>query len=585
MECAAGTAGENETVSEDKKKTVLDEQALAKLLEAAYILQEHNRELRALELSLELKRDPLEPQERAANAAPKSKKTPSSESALSADYTLTLAQIVETQHQIQVRHLELENAMTLVAERVVEIARASGAAIGILDGKNVQYRAVAGLKTARKGTTIPMEKALCLPCLKTSQVFRCEDMNPEFPVIREECRRRGIGSMIAVPVFHDGTVAAGLELYYSAARGFTEQDVHTCQLMAGLITEALARAEELSWKKSLADERAAMLDALEKLKPNLAALMGQPSAREAAKAVPPLPSVMQTCRKCGHTIIGDEQFCGECGSPRSSDYEPPTMQSKVASLWHMQEARNKGASVTATKGGAEDEENLDELPLEALAHSFEEQVPEHLAALEAAAAEDRESPESMELLNPVSEEEIEDELESPPPGGNEAEEAVALAKPAHSVNWSSAASAREFLEQLASGSRPFSLLRFWNTHRGDIYLAIAVILVLCVIRWGIWSNHSASATVPNAAAASHQKSPQADLSLFDRMLIQLGLAEPPDVPEDKGNPTIQVWVDTHTALYYCPGADLYGKTPKGKFATQREAQLDQFQPAYRKACN
>ena len=51
-----------------------------------------------------------------------------------------------------------------------------------------------------------------------------------------------------------------------------------------------------------------------------------------------------------------------------------------------------------------------------------------------------------------------------------------------------------------------------------------------------------------------------------------------------GNPNTQVWVDVHTALYYCPGSELYGKTADGKFATQRDAQQDQFEPANRKAC-
>ena len=36
---------EKEIVSEDKPKPVLDEETLDKLLEAAYVLQEHNREL------------------------------------------------------------------------------------------------------------------------------------------------------------------------------------------------------------------------------------------------------------------------------------------------------------------------------------------------------------------------------------------------------------------------------------------------------------------------------------------------------------------------------------------------------------
>ena len=43
-----------------------------------------------------------------------------------------------------------------------------------------------------------------------------------------------------------------------------------------------------------------------------------------------------------------------------------------------------------------------------------------------------------------------------------------------------------------------------------------------------------------------------------------------------GNPDTQVWVDVHTALYHCPGSELFGKTPDGKLASQRDAQQDQF---------
>jgi hypothetical protein len=133
------------------------------------------------------------------------------------------------------------------------------------------------------------------------------------------------------------------------------------------------------------------------------------------------------------------------------------------------------------------------------------------------------------------------------------------------------------------------LAQFWTNRRGDIYLVIAVLLVGAVIRWGIWSKHSVSATghTTQAAPPAHRKpgAPDADLSMFDRMLISLGLAEAPPSPVNKGNPDTQVWVDLHTALYYCPGDDLYGKTAKGKMTSQRDAQLDQFEPAYRKICD
>jgi putative methionine-R-sulfoxide reductase with GAF domain len=642
---------EKEIVSEEKVKPVRDEQTLAKLLEAAYVLQEHNREMLEMELRLDLRPEqlvqtPLENQSESekdqlekclldgeksylTGTRPSASQTQEGQPPANTDYSSTLAEIVSTQRQIQVRHLELDDAMSLVAERLTQIARASGAMIGILNGKKIRYRAASGL-TLPAGTEVPMEKALCFPCLQTGQVFRCGDVHHADQLDTEECRWRGIQSLIAVPIFHDGEVAGGLELYYPNPRAFTDHDVHTCQLMTGLVTEALARDQEVSLKKSLASERAVMLEALEKLQPNLAALVDTSAARDKDKdavpkaAMPPpakaTASPAVACRKCGHKLVGEEQFCGNCGTPRSSDYEAPSMQSKVASLWHMQEAMKKAAPAPAAKDEPAHEEPVAHSDLvspdpvtfeKALADSLEKNVPDLLAA----APLPEKNPESTALNEPRVSAEFEDsafsdlEISLAPepaalvPAAEVKElESTAIAPPARPTTWSSAATARAFLEQLASANGPGALAQLWNTHRGDIYLAIAVILVICVIGWGVRSTHSVSATGNAAAAANHHKpaavsaapvsappapapAPDAGLSLFDRMLIRMGLAEPPAPPEYKGNPETQVWVDLHTALYYCPGADLYGKTPKGKFASQRDAQLDQFEPAYRKACD
>ncbi|MFY9558732.1 MAG: hypothetical protein WAQ52_00725, partial [Terriglobales bacterium] len=71
----------------------------------------------------------------------------------------------------------------------------------------------------------------------------------------------------------------------------------------------------------------------------------------------------------------------------------------------------------------------------------------------------------------------------------------------------------------------------------------------------------------------------------EQALVSLGLAEAPEPPPRRGNPNVQVWVDPRTALYYCADEDEYGKTPGGRVTTQREAQLDQFEPAGRAACD
>jgi putative methionine-R-sulfoxide reductase with GAF domain len=573
-------------VSEEKDKPVFDEQLLTNLLEAAYVLQEHNRELQSMELHVEPQ--DLAAQEPAIHAPADDK----AESGATRKDTLTLGQIVETQHQIQVRRLDLESAMALVAERVAEIVHAGGAAIGVLDGRKVRYKAAFGLMALAPGAEVLMEKALCVACLRTGQVIRCLDVNPEFLLDTEECHRRGIQAMIAVPIYHDGGIAGGLEVYYENTQAFTEQDVHTCQLMAGLVTEALARDEELSWKKSLASERAAMMDALAKLKPNLMNLAkgsaGKTAAPRPAPTAPSPSAAAFVCRLCGNELAGGEQFCGKCGAPRGSNYEPLPLPGKVAPINPAAQALRTAelADPVNISPAHQEQWERDAAQSSDTVDSMQEEVAGLLAK-----AQLQGSTESVEgeITSPLEDMEAGIRILPESNSGTEAPSAEdgKLVKPELGA-WTSAASTRAFLEQLSQAPRPGALLRFWNARRGDFYLAIAVLLVACVIRWGIWSDGSVSATgsTGSTATASNRKpAPDADLSLFDRMLINFGLADAPEPQENKGNPDTRVWVDLHTALYYCPAADLYGKTPKGKFTTQREAQLDQFEPAYRKACD
>jgi GAF domain-containing protein len=594
-----------EIVSEKKDKPAFDEQTLAKVLEAAYLLQEHNRELREMELRVDSRVRAQDRGQSVRTAPASSSRTTSADTAPKDDYTAILAQIVDTQHKIQVRHLDLDRALSLIVERVAEITRAGGAGIGILNGRSIRYRAAAGAMAVAVGSEVRIEKALCSACVRVGDVLRCADVNPEFLIDADECRRRGIQSMIAVPVYHNGQTAGGLEVYYADTSAFTEPDVHTCQLMAGLVTEALARNDELAWKTSLATERAGMVEALEKLKPNLAAVADTAGTREAApidRIQTPLGAPVAVCLKCGHDLVGEEQFCGECGTPRSGDYGRPSMQSKVASMMQMLEATKRDAA-PPTNGsfGPEPPAPSTRLSDRPLADSAEKEMPElfqlpevpsdelaeHLDPPNTVAAQEFATIAEPDLRPRQTRQEEDSEEEEQDQGEGELEvPETALVKVDQRGHWNSAAAARAFLEQLAGGKRSGALARFLTARRGDFYLAVALILVAGVIRWGIWSNHSVSATASPAAAAAHRKSPaSADLPLFDRMLVKLGLAEAPEPPEDKGNPNTQVWVDLRTALYYCPGADLYGKTPKGKFSTQREAQLDQFEPAYRKTCN
>jgi hypothetical protein len=107
-------------------------------------------------------------------------------------------------------------------------------------------------------------------------------------------------------------------------------------------------------------------------------------------------------------------------------------------------------------------------------------------------------------------------------------------------------------------------------HRADLYLGISLLVAVLALLW------------PTAASPSRHA-----LGPWERALITLGIAEAPAPPVVRlqGDPGIQVWVDTHTALYYCPGEEQYGKTSDGHVANQREAQMDRFEPASRNVCD
>jgi hypothetical protein len=108
-------------------------------------------------------------------------------------------------------------------------------------------------------------------------------------------------------------------------------------------------------------------------------------------------------------------------------------------------------------------------------------------------------------------------------------------------------------------------LRF---QRADLYLGTAIVVAALALLW--------------PAAGSLQP---AALSPWERALITLGIAEAPaPAIHFQGDPGIEVWVDSHSALYYCPGEEPYGKTPGGRLSSQHDAQMDRFEPAGRSAC-
>jgi DNA-binding NarL/FixJ family response regulator len=82
----------------------------------------------------------------------------------------------------------------------------------------------------------------------------------------------------------------------------------------------------------------------------------------------------------------------------------------------------------------------------------------------------------------------------------------------------------------------------------------------------------------------YYSNPEHHLPMLDKLLGHPAAASSSGAPAYKGNPEVKVWIDLRTALYYCPGTKLYGKGVHGRYSTQRDAQVNHFEPASGQAC-
>ncbi len=551
-----------------------------------------------------------------------------------ADFAENLSAIVETQKLIQTLQLDLAAASELVAERVQKVTNASGTAIGILEKGELFYRAATGSAAIDAGTRVAPDAALSGDCLSKGSALNYPDVTSNLHVRADLFRNRDVKAFIAVPVYHAGQVAGVLELRFARANSFREADVRTAELMAGLLSEAMVTAARMKWKEALASERQSMLEALERIKPQIERLgsesmsledvggansLASPAERSVVKHEPPA-RVADTCAACGTDFFDEsESFCGTCGagaaggaSADSINSESKMSHTEADPPWlipYGQENPTNGNSAAdaanrqcACKGTCGAVLSADNYSARTLADAFADAATQYTVTPKA---------------EPVSKAGLEsgtvsagatnlpsDPFQLPAEDGGADGLRIVPADPLHSdlvpanpfapaakiqpYPWGSAKKAQQWLETVKAhqGPRAEWLAQQWQRRRANIYVVMAAVILLMVISG--WGFRPAGTTAAGNASPTPNSQPQVppppQLTLFEKLMVNLGLAEPPPAPVDMGNPNAQVWVDVHTALYYCSGSDLYGKTADGKFTTQRDAQQDQFEPSNRKAC-
>jgi GAF domain-containing protein len=139
---------------------------------------------------------------------------------------------------------DLDAALQLLAERAQYITGAEGAMIALRRGdhSDMLCRASAGSNAPELGALLSMEYGFSGESVRTRQALRCDDAEQDSRVNRENCRRLGISSVVAVPILSDQDVLGIFELFSGKPHAFSDDNVSALRRLSEMVETAVKYA-------------------------------------------------------------------------------------------------------------------------------------------------------------------------------------------------------------------------------------------------------------------------------------------------------------------------------------------------------
>lgn len=178
--------------------------------------------------------------------------------------TTRLNEIITTQYMLAKAELDLDNFIALVVERLALITPANGVVVEMIEGDEMVYKAAGGSFAAHVGLRLNVNASLSGLCILSREVLHCVDTERDTRVNLAACRKVNARSMVTAPLFHTGAPVGVLKLMGYEPNAFSERDVQTLQLMAGLIGAAIGHQTDYELNRRLLLERTDAVDALQK---------------------------------------------------------------------------------------------------------------------------------------------------------------------------------------------------------------------------------------------------------------------------------------------------------------------------------
>jgi putative methionine-R-sulfoxide reductase with GAF domain len=147
--------------------------------------------------------------------------------------------------EIHAGEIDLEPAISVIAERAQALTGATGAAIALRHGDEIVCRARTGRTAPDLGVRLQTDSGISADCVRTGEVVLCHDAERNPLVDLASCRRLGVRSILAAPLRHFRRTLGVFEVLSAAPYAFDNSDVATMQLLSSMMVAAISRLSSL----------------------------------------------------------------------------------------------------------------------------------------------------------------------------------------------------------------------------------------------------------------------------------------------------------------------------------------------------
>jgi len=144
-------------------------------------------------------------------------------------------------HEIHADELDLEPAISVIAERAQALTGATGAAIALRQGNEMVCRARTGRTAPDLGVRLQTDSGISADCVRTGEIMLCDDAEGNPHVDLATCRRLGVRSILAAPLRHFRRTLGVFEVLSGSPHAFDGRDVATMQLLSSMMVAAISR--------------------------------------------------------------------------------------------------------------------------------------------------------------------------------------------------------------------------------------------------------------------------------------------------------------------------------------------------------